>query len=105
RLPHSAALDRVPEDWSAGLPRRAGLFTLEHWRRALAATRDSRMAGEAAEVAIFPILEAISRGPAAAAQAGAMLLTGQSRVLWEEALRIAPEGAIALSLQNLRIPD
>ena len=105
RLPHSAALDRVPEDWSAGLPRRAGLFTLEHWRRALAATRDSRTAGEAAEVAIFPILEAISRGPAAAAQAGAMLLTGQSRLLWEEALRIAPEGAIALSLQNLRIPD
>ena len=40
RLPHSAALDRVPEDWSAGLPRRAGLFTLEHWRRALAATRE-----------------------------------------------------------------
>src|SRR5207248_3121695 len=52
-----------------------------------------------------PILETISRGPSAAAQAGEMLLADQSRLLWEEALRIAPEGAIALSLQSLRVPD
>lgn len=105
RLPRSPARDRVPDDWSAGLPRRAGLFALDHWRRALAATRDSRTAGEAAEVALSPILEAISKGPAAATQAGDMLLVDQSRLLWEEALRIAPEGAIALSLQALRLPD
>src|SRR6185437_1256602 len=35
----------LPKDWASGLPRRAGLFTLPHWARALEAARAQRADG------------------------------------------------------------
>ena len=54
---------------------------------------------------MLELVTLIARGTDAAAEAGTLLLTGQSRLLWEAALRIAPAEAIHLSLGDLRLPD
>jgi RecB family exonuclease len=98
----SGLREQLPDDWHARLPRSAGLFTVDHWARALSGS------GEGAAVTagiLVPILEVLSRGPGAAEEAGPLLLKGQSRLFWDEALRIAPAEAIALSLTDLRVPD
>lgn len=100
RLPASGFRDRLPEDWWRMLPAEAGLFSADHWRQVLARP-------EAVTVAP-PLLELVSlvaRGTEAAVEAGTLLLTGQTRLLWEAALRIAPAEAIHISLGDLRVPD
>ena len=92
-------------DWGAGLPRRAGLFTVDQWRLALIAARPRRSDPEAAERALLPVLELLARGSSRAEEAGKLLLRGGTLGLWQEALRNAPPAAIALSLQDLRIRD
>lgn len=94
----------IPNDWSTGLPRRAGLFTVEHWARALAATKDRRTSGETAAATLIPMLSLLATGVQGAEAAGA-LLRGPALGLWKGALRAAPAAAIALSLQTLRVRD
>lgn len=101
RLAGTPFRDRLPDEWSTGLPASAGLFAVEHWRAALAATP----AGANTAPVLLPVLELISQGPIAANEAGAALLNGQSRALWEQALRNAPPEAIEMSLGDLRVPD
>ena len=103
RLP-SDVRGTIPSDWSTGLPRRAGLFTVEHWSRALAATKDQRASGDAAEAALIPVLSLLANGVQAAEAAGD-LLRGPALGLWRSALRAAPAAAIALSLETLRVRD
>jgi hypothetical protein len=103
RLP-SDVRDTIPSDWSTGLPRRAGLFTVEHWLRALVATKDKRASGDAAETALIPVLSLLANGDQAAEAAG-VLLRGPALGLWRSALRAAPAAAIALSLETLRVRD
>ncbi len=103
RLP-SDVRDTIPSDWSRGLPRRAGLFTVEHWLRALVATKDKRASGDAAETALIPVLSLLANGVQAAEAAGD-LLRGPALGLWRSALRAAPAAAIALSLETLRVRD
>ena len=103
RLP-SDVRDTIPSDWSTGLPRRAGLFTVEHWSRALAATKDKRASGDEAETALIPVLSLLANGVQAAEAAG-VLLRGPALGLWRSALRAAPAAAIALSLETLRVRD
>lgn len=95
----------IPGDWGAGLPRRAGLFTVDQWRQALIAARPRRTEPEAAERALLPILELLARGTSRAEEAGKLLLRAGTLGLWQEALRNAPPAAIALSLKDLRIRD
>jgi PD-(D/E)XK nuclease superfamily len=95
----------LPSDWAIGLPRRAGLFTIEQWRLALAASRDKRTEPEAAEQVLLPLLELLTQGATRADLAGRSLLTGASLGLWRDALRVAPAAALALSLQSLRVRD
>lgn len=95
----------LPPDWAAGLPRRAGLFTIQQWRLALAASRDKRGEPEAAERVLLPLLELLAHGPTRAAEAGRSVLSGASLGLWRDALRIAPPAALVLSLQNVRVRD
>ncbi len=94
----------LPSDWSKGLPRRAGLFTLEHWTRAMALARDQRASGEASELALLPMLSLLAKG-VAAAEAAATLLRGSALGMWRSALRAAPAAAISISLQSLRVHD
>lgn len=103
RLPTDVACN-IPNDWSTGLPRRAGLFTIEHWARALAATRDRRASGDAAEASLIPMLSLLANGVHGAEAAG-QLLRGPALGMWKSALRAAPAAAIALSLQALRVRD
>jgi len=94
----------IPHDWSMGLPRRAGLFTIEHWSRALDATNDLRAGGGAAEAALIQMLSLLAHGIQAAEAVGS-LLRGPALGLWKSALRAAPAAAIGLSLQTLRVRD
>lgn len=96
--------DMIPDDWSMGLPRRAGLFTIEHWSRALAATKDRRVSGGAAEAALIPMLSLLTNGVQVAEAAGSFL-RGPALGLWKSALRAAPAAAIGLSLETLRVRD
>jgi hypothetical protein len=96
--------DGLPKDWASGLPRRAGLFTLPHWARALEAARAQRADGRAAEAILIPVLTLLAGGLANAEAAGG-LLGGSAAGMWRSALRAAPAAAIALSLQALRVRD
>lgn len=100
----SAAPD-LPEDWGDGLSRAAGLFTAQHWRRALVDARPKRRSGELAEAILIALVDRLSHGPTVAAQAGDSLLTGEAQRLWRTALGVAPAEALRLALQTLRVPD
>lgn len=100
RLPASRFRERLPENWWRMLPAEAGLFSVDHWREVLAPPRVAATAPPLLEV-----VDLVARGPDAAADAGSLLLCGQSRLLWEAALRIAPAEAIHISLGDLRVPD
>jgi PD-(D/E)XK nuclease superfamily len=97
--------DTLPEDWASGLPRRAGLFSVEQWRQALRASREHRQTPEAAERALLPVLEMLSRGFSCAEEAGRLVLNKASHALWRDALQMAPPSALTFSLQSLRIRD
>jgi hypothetical protein len=103
RLPLEVA-GGLPNDWSKGLPRRAGLFTLDHWTRAMALARSQRASGELAELTLVPMLSLLANG-ADGAEAASMFLRGSALGLWRNALRAAPAAAIGISLQSLRVQD
>jgi hypothetical protein len=63
RLPDRPFRNILPDDWFNAIPRGAGLRTLDHWQQALSAARPHRMAGDAAERILFPVLELLARGP------------------------------------------
>jgi RecB family exonuclease len=105
RLPARPFAGSLPEDWFAGIPRVAGLRTLDQWREALVTARRRRGTAEIAEQILLPILELLARGSDAGNEAGTRLLNGASLSMWQEALRSAPAHAIALSLQSLRVSD
>lgn len=100
RLPPSRLRDRFPEQWWKALPAEAGLFTVDHWKQALAKPEASAVAEP-----LLELVELVARGTETAEEAGNLLLTRQSRLLWEAALRIAPAEAIHISLGDLRLPD
>jgi PD-(D/E)XK nuclease superfamily len=95
----------LPSDWAAGLPRRAGLFSVEQWRQALVSTRSRRKEPTQTERVLLPILELLAGGTVRAAEAGPLLLSAASLGLWKDALRNSPAAAIVLSLQSLRVRD
>lgn len=101
----SSATDALPDDWATGLPRKAGLFTVDQWQRALRSARDLRSDPDAAERLLIPLLEVLAAGLANAEEAGKTFLGSASLGLWRDALRNAPPAAIALSLESLRIRD
>ncbi|MNH49010.1 PD-(D/E)XK nuclease superfamily protein [compost metagenome] len=99
------AMADLPDDWSKGLSRSAGLFTVTQWETALRAARPERASGEAAEHALLPWLAQLAEGAAAAEAVGEALLHPAALELWREALRAAPAEALEISLQRLRISD
>lgn len=105
RLPRRPFADKLPADWRSGLPARAGLFDLQQWRTAVGGTRSPDGGVSQTELVLLPALEVLSRGIAAAEEAGRLLLGGRSLMLWLEALRVAPAAALGISLQRMRIPD
>lgn len=100
-----SATGPVRDDWAAGLPSQAGLFTVDQWRRALRSARDHRSDPDAAERTLIPMMELLAHGLPSADDAGKMFLSGASLGLWKDALRNAPPAAVALSFESLRIRD
>ena len=94
---------RLPLQWMNGLRPGAGLFSAEHWRRALRLIGDEP--SQAALVTLEPVLEMLESGIGAAEEAGELLLAGKSLLLWKEALRRAPADALQTTLKSLRVPD
>lgn len=105
RLLRRAPRADLPNDWSRGLRRSAGLFTLTQWATALHAARPERPSGEAAEAALLPRLAQLAEGTVAAEAAGEAWLHPVALSLWREALRAAPAEALEISLLRLRTPD
>ncbi|WP_271612703.1 PD-(D/E)XK nuclease family protein [Bradyrhizobium sp. CCBAU 21362] len=105
RLPPRPFVITLPKDWFVGIPRGAGLKTLEQWREALIVARPHRADDFLAETVLLPILELLVRGAEAGRDAGRLLLGGASLAMWDEALRGAPPHAVGLSLQALRVRD
>jgi hypothetical protein len=101
----SSAMGALPDDWAAGLPQQAGLFTVDQWLRALQSARGRRSDPDAAEQTLIPKLELLATGIANAEQAGKTFLGGASLGLWKDALRNAPPAAVAMSLESLRVRD
>ncbi|RWM13734.1 MAG: PD-(D/E)XK nuclease family protein [Mesorhizobium sp.] len=101
----SRALQDLPRNWALGLQAGAALFELDQWLRALDEASRVRTDGIDPRPVLTPVLEMLANGPAAAEQAGSMLLETSARVLWSEALRRAPAQALEFSLQELRLPD
>jgi hypothetical protein len=101
----SSAMGALPDDWAAGLPQQAGLFTVDQWLRALQSARVRRSDPDAAEQTLIPTLELLATGTANAEQAGKTFLGGASLGLWKDALRNAPPAAVAMSLESLRVRD
>lgn len=95
----------LPDDWSRGLRRSAGLFTLAQWATALEAARPKRPSGDAVEKLLLSRLAHLANGTAAAETVGEAFLDPPALVLWREALRAAPAEALEISLQRLRSPD
>jgi RecB family exonuclease len=108
-LGHAAG--RVPavkdlrRDWAAGLRPEAGLFEIDHWRRALDEAAARRPEGPDPKPVLIPVIELLAQGTAAVAQAGDALLAPEARGIWIEALRSAPAAALEFSLQRARVPD
>jgi hypothetical protein len=102
---HEALLKDLPRRWAVGLPTEAGLFEVEHWRRALALAGTSRPEEPDPAPILLPVIEFLARGIDAAEEAGEALLDPSSQPLWAEALRCAPAQALEYSLQELRVPD
>jgi PD-(D/E)XK nuclease superfamily protein len=98
-------LKELPGDRAGGLPSEAGLFEVDHWRRALALAAASRPTEPDSSPILLPVIELLARGVAAAQRAGEGLLGPASRALWAEALRRAPAEALEYSIQKLRVPD
>lgn len=86
------------------MPRGAALLALRDWERVLGKLQASGGAADAASV-LLPLLRVLARGPAAAAEAGMLLLRGRSRSIWQTALRAAPPHAVELAPQNIRLAD
>jgi hypothetical protein len=101
----SNAMGALPDDWAAGLPQQAGLFTVDQWIRALESARGRRSNPHASEQMLIPMLELLATGLVNAEQAGKTFLGGASLGLWKDALRNAPPAAVAMSLESLRVRD
>lgn len=99
------AREGLPDDWTNGLRRSAGLFTEEQWHTALVAARTERLSGTKAESVLLPRIAELARGVADAFAAGDLFLEGAALALWRKALQAAPAEALDASLQALRIDD
>ncbi|WP_258768817.1 PD-(D/E)XK nuclease family protein [Bradyrhizobium arachidis] len=94
--------DELPARWLDAIPRGAALSGLEDWVRALE-TATRRSPGNVSVEATMRLLEVLAKGPAAADEAAAVFLRGQSLRIWQAATRSAPTDAIELSLRSVRL--
>lgn len=97
----SGLLRDTPQDWARTLERAAPLTDLDRWVRALGGARDV----DGLRRTLLPALALLAKGKQAAGDAGAAILSGRARSLWDEALRQAPADALDLSLRRARLPD
>ena len=101
----SRLLNELPRDWAVGISPDAGLFHLEHWRRALADAASRHTPVAQASSTVENALGLLAQGVLAASEAGDAFLGAKGRLLWDRALKSAPAAALEISLQSLRTTD
>jgi hypothetical protein len=102
----SPALEALPDDWKASLRDSSPLVNLTQWQRALNESADNRKPGDVdPRPILLPLIELLSRGESAAAEAGNKFLQGQALALWGQALRDGPPAALETTLEGLRVDD
>lgn len=101
----SRVLEGLPRDWATGIAPDAGLFSIDHWRRALRTAAPHRPADSNVPMIVQGAIEILTRGISVAQQAGDEFLGSNARLLWQRALKSAPAEALGLSLEALRVTD
>lgn len=99
----SPRLRELPHEWSKGVSRDAGLFQVDHWRRALEQAHARSGLSSNVTEEVMSALSLLSRGVEIASTAGTEFLRPSARRLWMRALSSAPAQALSLSLQDLRL--
>jgi hypothetical protein len=102
---HSRHLKKLSRGWAVGISPDAGLFQVDHWRRALAEASTRGSQEQDLTAIVMSALEILVRGVDAAEEAGAEFLAPSAQLLWQRALKSAPADAMMLSLQQLRLTD
>jgi len=100
--PAGGALHALPDGWRQLLPEGAPLDTPARWQIACDAAGEP---GATVAAVLMPVVTLFARGPAAAVEAGEMVLSGLARTLWRRALERESPAAIERSLTALRVPD
>jgi hypothetical protein len=98
-------LEGLGRDWAIGISPEAGLFQLEHWRRALTDAASHHRPNTIEIAVLESALALVARGIGAAEEAGHEFLGPSARLLWQRALKSGPASALDLSLQALRLAD
>jgi hypothetical protein len=101
----SRLLKELRRDWAVGISLDAGLFHLDHWRRALANAAPRRTPDANVSTIVESAVQLLSRGISVAHEAGEEFLSPGARLLWQRALNSAPAEALGLSLRALRLTD
>ena len=102
----SQALEALPDNWKASLRDSSPLVNLTQWQRALDESANNRKPGDAdPRPILLPLIELLSRGESAAAEAGNKFLQGQALALWEQALRDGPPAALETTLEGLQVDE
>jgi hypothetical protein len=99
---HSTIFDDLLDRWMGMLPRGATLLTLEDWVRALEVAKRKDASLHSFEDAL-PLLATLARGRSASREAAALLLSGRSLQIWNNATCSAPVDAIEMSLRDVRL--
>ena len=96
----------LPEGWTRILPAGSPLSSSGAWTRLI----DGFAAADWPDgidhgPALAAIVDMLSRGVEAAAEAGETLLRGQARAIWRRALAAGPAASLDLTLETLRLDD
>jgi hypothetical protein len=96
----------LPEGWTRVMPADAPLASPQAWTQLLdRLTAAYWPDGADHNSRLREIISLLSRGVAAAQAVGEALLRGRVLTIWRKALRVAPSGALDLTLETLRQED
>jgi len=102
----SPGLEALPDDWKAALRDSSPLVNATQWQRVLDESAGNQHPGDVdPRPILLPLIDLLSRGESAVAEAGNKFLQGQALALWEQALRDGPPAALETTLEGLRVDD
>lgn len=96
----------LPQGWTRILPQDAPLRSLERWKQFLSSVPAANWPdGSDYSADFLRLLEPLSRGTAAAQEAGETFLSGRALSIWRKALLQDPHTAVDAAIEAFRIDD